>query len=574
MYTSQGRSEFTAFTAQGPAVLRRRYHGPHPIIQHYLRRMNLVGIVEECLGKGCRHSGEGPCLTHADVVCILVHNIIVSAVPLYRISQWAASVEASAMGLRAEQNAGINDDRIARTLDAVGSARARNLFFRLALRVMKDFSVATQRIHFDTTTVTLRGDYRSSRYEPRIARGHNKDGCPDLKQLVFGLGISADGAVALYHGVFSGNKVDDTLHCGTVEALRKLLAHDDFIYVADSKLASNENLAHIDEGGGKFVTVYPARRREVKEFLEQLRTGPQLRWRTLSVKRNESYDRKRGERYWSCNVSEQECRNGYRILWVRSSHKKEVDRLSRGESVRQAIAKLNALKLNRGVLKTRAQVTKAAATIVAKHKVTRFVTVEVVHRFDTTPSCSGRRRRIKRRSEPSHRNHSCLYYLKVVRNEKAMKKEENVDGVFPLVTNLPRDYGIAQVLEIYKYQPYVEKRFALLKSELCVAPIFLKKPRRVAAMLQVYFIAIVCASLIERSIRMAMKRNNIAHIELLPEQRFTKNPTCPRVLEAFTDLCVHEVKQPNQSTIVFPTTLTERQKKLLKLLQISESNYT
>jgi transposase len=572
MYTSQGRTEFTVPTTSGTAVLKRRTFGPHPIIEHFLKRMNLAEIIHDCLGKGC-HGSEGA-LTHADVVRLLVHNIIVSAVPLYRISEWSALVEPEALALRAEQSAGINDDRIARSLDAMGSPRARNLFFRLALRVMKDFAVATKRIHFDTTTVTLRGDYRNSHHEPLITHGHNKDGRPDLKQLVFGLAISSDGGAALLHGVFSGNKVDDTLHCGTIDALRRLLTRNDFIYVADSKLSSNENLAYIDEGGGKFVTVYPAQRKETKEFFEQLRRGQAVRWQTLSVKEKESYGQRRAERYWCCSLSEQKTTHGYRLLWVRSSHKKEVDRLSRELSIHKSVNEFNALKLNRGNLTTRAQISKALGAIVAKHKVKQFITVEILHRFDTTAPPFRRKRHIKRRDEPSHKHQKCLYYLKITKNKAALEAQEKVDGVFPLVTNLAGDYDIGEVLDIYKYQPYVEKKFALLKSELCVAPIFLKKPHRVAAMLHIYFIAIACASLIERSIRMAMKQSNVEQVELLPEQRFTKNPTCPRVLEAFSDLCVHEVVHPAQPTIVFPMMLTERQKLLLKLLEVPESAYS
>ena len=380
------------------------------------------------------------------------------------------------------------------------------------------------------------------------------------------------GVIALLHGVYSGNKVDDSLHCDTIDALRKLLTRNDFIYVADSKLSSNENLAYINEGGGMFVTVYPAQRKETKVFFEQLRRGAAVKWQTLSVKENESHAQRRTERYWFCSHSEQKTNHGYRLLWVRSSHKKEVDRLYRESAMHKTIKKLDALKLNRGKLTTRVQISKAINAIMAKHKTKRFVTVEILHRFDTLPL--QRKRRIKRSDEPSHKHHKCLYYLKITENKDAIEAEEKVDGVFPLVTNLSANYDIGEVLEIYKYQPYVEKKFALLKSELCVAPIFLKKPNRVAAMLHIYFIAIVCASLIERSIRMAMKQSNIEQVELLPEQRFTKNPTCPRVLEAFSDLCVHEVEYPTQDTIVFPMTLTERQKSLLKLLEIPESTYS
>lgn len=39
---------------------------------------------------------------------------------------------------------------------------------------------------------------------PRITRGINKDHRPDLKQLVFGLNATGDGAVPICHDGYSG----------------------------------------------------------------------------------------------------------------------------------------------------------------------------------------------------------------------------------------------------------------------------------------------------------------------------------------------------------------------------------
>ncbi len=279
------------------------------------------------------------------------------------------------------------------------------------------------------------------------------------------------------------------------------------------------------------------------------------------------------QRYYRCADSEQLTADGYRLLWVRSSYKKSIDRCSREAAIERAIAELSALKLNRGRLSTRAQITKAHNTIVTKYKVKRFLTVHIAYRFEQPPRPK-RRRHIRRARQPSHKQQRCLYYLKISRNQAAIKAETKVDGVFPLITNLDTTHGIREVLNIYKYQPYVEKKFALLKSELRVAPMFLKKPRRIAAMLHVYFIAIMAASLIERTVRTAMRQGHIEQLELLPEQRFTKDPTCPRVLEAFNDLCEHVVAQPGNQPLLFPLALTEQQKMLLHLLDVPESAYS
>ena len=55
--------------------------------------------------------------------------------------------------------------------------------------------------------------------------------------------------------------------------------------------------------------------------------------------------------------------------------------------------------------------------------------------------------------------------------------------------------------KIYKYQPRIERRHALLKSTLDVAPIWLKKNTRIEALMFLEFIAQMIAALIERDLR-------------------------------------------------------------------------
>lgn len=90
-----------------------------------------------------------------------------------------------------------------------------------------------------------------------------------------------------------------------------------------------------------------------------------------------------------------------------------------------------------------------------------------------------------------HTNH--LHYSL---RRKAVETAAKTDGVFPLITNT--DWEAAQVLRQYKNQPYLEKRFNGLKSVLEVAPVFLKKPERIEAMLLLYIIALMLVALIER----------------------------------------------------------------------------
>lgn len=552
------------------ASLGRHHLGPHPIIRYYLERMNFRAIIRDCLGSGLERS-----LDHAEVLGTLVHNVLVSRGPMYRIRDWALQIEAEALGLTAPQVSHLNDDRIARSLQALASERGRSVFFRLALRAIKHFRLQTSRVHFDTTTVTFFGQYATSRAEPRITWGVNKDHRPDLKQLVFGLNVSCDGAVPLLHHVFSGNRSDDSVHVRNVNSLQALLGTEAFVYVADSKLCTHPNLRHVASTGGQFVTVMPRTWGEDKRFRQQLRTGsPPVRWRKIHQVPNSRRRSDPADIYSSTNAGPQETTQGrYRIIWVRSSQKAALDRQVRLERIRAAEVDLQeiARKVGRRNLRSRKEIETKTRQVLTAHHARAFLRArlvaftEVEHRYlrPGRPAPDAPMRVIRHRR----------FRLEISRDKEALHRESRTDGVFPLVTNIPaKRRSKREILEIYKYQPYLEKRFALTKSEYGVAPIFLKKPIRVVGLLHVYFVAIMLSALLERQVRAAMAARRIQKLAILPEGRPTPTPTTPRILENFADVAWYEF-QEGERIVTFPIELNSTQKLLLELAEVPPTLY-
>jgi transposase len=110
--------------------------------------------------------------------------------------------------------------------------------------------------------------HRLGRATHAITWGHNKDHRPDLKQLLYTLTVSHDGGVPVYFTSHSGNVVDDKTHCATWDLLCQLVGGPDFLYVADCKVASRENLRYIARTG-RFVTVMPRTHGKDKTFRKQ-----------------------------------------------------------------------------------------------------------------------------------------------------------------------------------------------------------------------------------------------------------------------------------------------------------------
>src|SRR5438270_10625004 len=158
------------------------------------------------------------------------------------------------------------------------------------------------------------------------------------------------------------------------------------------------------------------------------------------------------------------------------------------------------------------------------------------------------------------------------RDEEAISKSEHMDGIFPLATNT--SLNALAVLRAYKYQPQLEKRHALLKSVLQVAPIFLKKNVRIEALMFVYFLAQLVCALLERQLRNAMRESGISQIQILPEDRPSATPTTEQVVRVFNSRARQLLfSKDGQLVQTFVDPLTPIQEQILNLLAISPKAY-
>lgn len=158
-------------------------------------------------------------------------------------------------------------------------------------------------------------------------------------------------------------------------------------------------------------------------------------------------------------------------------------------------------------------------------------------------------------------------------DEAKVAYDAKTDGCFPLVTN-DRELGDAEVLAAYRYQPNLEKRHHELKSVLELAPVRLHSPARIEGLACCEFIALLCQCLIEREIRAAMVREEIASLPLYHEGRAAKAPTAPRIFDLFAEAARHRlIGQGGELVQVFEPELSEPQRQVLGLLGVPEGAY-
>jgi transposase len=130
-----------------------------------------------------------------------------------------------------------------------------------------------------------------------------------------------------------------------------------------------------------------------------------------------------------------------------------------------------------------------------------------------------------------------------------------------------------EVLQAYKYQPRLEKRFRQFKSFHNAAPLLFKKVARVEANLFVFFISLMLQALLEREVRSKMTLDGTKSLSLYPEKREAHQPTTNKIIDIFDGISTYSIIQDGQVVEEFKDALTDTQRTILRDLNISESQF-
>jgi hypothetical protein len=560
-------------TRTGPFELRSQRVGALPIVDRFLERIGLERALARHLPAPARRGALAP----ARALGVVVRNLCLAREPLYGLGEWARCCDPAALGLTPDELALVNDDRVGRALDRLFDADRASLLCELVLGVIAEFGIDTGELHNDSTSFALHGAYADADGRPRAgkrtpvpARGHSKDHRPDLKQLVLTLTVARDGAVPLAHRLLDGNTNDDTTHIESWNGLVALTRRADFLYVADSKLATRAQMAHIDARGGRFVTVLPRSRSEDGRLRAWMRSGEA---RFAPAARAPARRAADPDDVWSVAPAPIASVEGYRIVWVHSSAKHRLDESARADSIARGLAALDALARRlagpKCRLRERAEVERAAGAALEAKRVGELVRFELSERLERRVSerARGPGRAARRRTTTKPR-----FTLGWEVDEAAVARAAACDGCYPLVSN-DRERSDAELLAAYRYQPKLEQRNHQLKGVLDAAPVYLKSPARIEALFTCLFFALLVHALVERELRRAMADAGIERLALYPERRACRAPTAARVFELFATLDRHRLLRDGERVQDFEPELDGLQGQLLELLGVSPSAY-
>jgi transposase len=549
--------------------------GPLPLINHFIDKMGLVDI----LSRHVPTRDQRTRLRYSMGIGVLLRSILVEREPIYRQQETVDSYAPQAFGLTPETASCVGDDAIGRALDRLFDADRGTILTEVVVATAEAFDLSLTELHNDSTSIRFCGQYPAARGRsirgkraPFITRGYSKDHRPDLKQLLFILTTTKDGAVPVQFRCEDGNRNDSRTHEQTWDTLCRATGRKDFLYVADSKLCNGEALDYLHAKGGRFVCVMPRSRREDRHFREWIQTHEPV-WVLAHDRPNPRHRYGPRDKWWVFRFPIPSV-EGWPTVWVYSSllrTRQDNTRRERIEATTEALVALNKkLSGPRPRKRSRQELQQRLELILRRHKVTRYIKAKIVkdaHPYyrQASPGRPGPETRYVRKTRHQWRIEWSI-------DEDSVEYDRKSDGMYPLLTN-DRTLTDKQVLDAHKRQPAIEKRFEQTKTVFELAPVLLKNEGRVEAIFFVYFLSLLVQAVIERQIRLAMKREGIKDLPLYPEERPDPHPTAEQIFRLFGLVQRHVLSNDGREIRVFEHELTELQQQVLALLDVPQESY-
>jgi transposase len=457
-------------------------------------------------------------------------------------------------------------------MDKIFETGTLKIFSQLSQNAISAFDVDVRRVHFDTTSVSVYGDYDLADPPFQITYGHSKDKRPDLKQFLVSM-LCVDSNIPIMGATQDGNASDKTLNNELLTNISKHMARHGlapgaYVYVADSAFVTPDNLDKADSSPKTwFLTRLPATYNECSRVISQAVQADD--WIDIGALAEERSRPKRPTAHYKAYEGTVELYDKtYRAIVVHSSahdkrRHKRIDRLLKQDrkhleqACRQAtdtafFCHADAQAAGKKLIHTATS---------GYHRIT--VDVEKVPKY-------GRGRPAKGKPRPPLR----YEYMLTVNIAEAPEKVDPLRlqaGCFVLLTNLieqQEDWPAPELLKLYKGQIGIERNFSFLKDPAIVNSIFLKKAERIEVLGLILLISLLIWRLMERSMRQYVEVNDCTLTGW--KRRPTKKPTSFMMTTKFAGILVITTGKNRQ----LARPLKDFQREYLQAMGVTEEVFT
>ena len=402
------------------------------------------------------------------------------------------------------------------------------------------------------------------------AKQHRSD-LPQLKTMVAALDPLS---MPLYSVTVSGNISDDDLYLPIVDQLLANLPLKNQLFVGDSKMGNSKIRTYIDSKQHYYLMPLNRKQCTKEQMVLYLDEQPDeliTIWEQSTNKEAELKAKAFEKLVTVSDESEQYSWQERRILVYSPSYAKRLKGNFEAK-VAKAMAALEVILIpakGRKKLKTHSDVVVKVDQILNKYQVKEFIDIQINERIEKK-RIRGHLNRPTRTESTSH--FSLEYKINQQQADQYLKKL----GWQIYACNAPEEFlTTEQIILCYRNEYKIEHKFdELLNRITALMPVFLKKPNRIKALIQLLLLALKYVSLIQFQVRKQLKTTKQTLKELYPGNpgRATDKPTTNMILRAFRNITLVIVSM-EEKTFVKISDLKPIQLKILKLLDIPPEIY-
>ncbi len=539
-----------------------------PILRHYYERSGIAGIIDKNVPLDPRRK----ILTHGEACIAMITGILCQVFQLYNFCRFSEETTVLDVILPGIASGEYFDDRLGDTLDAIYAIGLGNLEMLITKNIMNEFNIGCDIVHNDTTSASVYGNYNNGNDggSIEITYGFSKKHRQDLKQLIWSLSVSTDHAFPLFQQAYSGNTADVDTYVEQWHNLIDLLDREDFLFVADSKLVTAENITHINDNDGFFLAplpMYESYKKAYHKALDQhdleilipykdkINRGFEV---SLAVKHNE-------ENYLFRMI----------ILYdhgLFARKKRTMD--NRIDKTKTAFAELRG-KLNKYNLKTRQDIESACNSILKKYYSAELFEYKINNNPEITYKNEKKGRPSKNTEVKKVEIIKDCYSIDLSFKEEVYQDELYRCGYYPLITNMPDEtFSIKDAMLNHKNQYKSEHINRRAKGPYRLEPIYLHTPKRIEAYLFLFKLALQLIVLIERTARKNITKRDKGLDNFRPNRKDVRNPKTEYLLKEFQYIVQVMILFSNGDTHYSVSELKDLQKEILDILEVPHSCFT
>jgi transposase len=506
-----------------------------PIVSAYAARIGLVDEIDRLLH--CEME-----VSPGRVVLAMVLDALSGRSPLFRLEEFFADKDVELLLGENIPVAKLNDDTAGRVLDRIAEVGTNVVMGGIAMGVVRSFALDLSQAHQDVTSHKVFGDYLLYEEEGHaqpfvITEGFSRDHRPDLKQLTHNL-LCVDHGIPVYSKIMDGNASDKTINHRLIPEMAqrmRSLGREVFIYVADSALVTEENLALIDDwdNGFLFVSRLPLTYNECHHAIEQA-VGADA-WQAIGVISDEPETKNRKPASYRCFETVVTLYGiTYRAL---VAHSDAYDERRQKKVDKQIVKEQEDLtKLKKGLEKIEYACLPDAEAAMKRISPAQF------HQLTIAIEPRPQYHKGRPKTDGTRRLKSMRYGLKISIEpyQEAVDRLRHEAGCFVLISNTlamgTDSVSSRELLTIYKDQHMVERNFGFLKDPVFVNALFLKSPRRIEALGLILVLALLIWRLMERTMRLNLRASQSTITGW--EKRQTSRPTSLMLTTKFVGIFV------------------------------------